>query len=74
MTDLTICSCAHSSKPAPNRFSQLLQLFALYRQRCTLGQLGPERLADLGVTKAEAEAESLRGFWDVPAHWRERRG
>ncbi|GGL72979.1 DUF1127 domain-containing protein [Wenxinia marina] len=47
-----------------------LQMFAVWRQRRTLGQLDAHRLADLGLTAAEADAEARRPLWDVPARWR----
>lgn len=47
----------------------LLDLLALRRQRRALAKLDDSSLTDLGLTRAEALAESNRGFWDAPAHW-----
>lgn len=38
------------------------------RQRIALSQLDDARLADIGLTRNEADAEASR--WDVPTHWR----
>lgn len=43
---------------------------ALARQRAELAHLDAARLADIGVTEAEARAEAERPFWDAPRHWR----
>lgn len=42
---------------------------ALIRERRALAALDEARLADIGITRAEAEAEARRPFWDAPAHW-----
>ena len=47
----------------------LLRADALYRQRRTLAEMEPHRLADIGVTRHEAEAESARPVWDAPESW-----
>jgi uncharacterized protein YjiS (DUF1127 family) len=44
--------------------------FMVWRQRQHLAELDDARLDDLGITRAEAEAESRRPLWDAPAHWR----
>lgn len=45
------------------------KLFALARQRRTLGQLEPHLLKDIGITPAQAFAETSKNAWDVPKHW-----
>jgi uncharacterized protein YjiS (DUF1127 family) len=45
-------------------------MVALARQRRQLAGLSDEQLADIGITRSEAEAEAARPFWDVPANWR----
>lgn len=45
-------------------------LFALWRQRQTLASLDDTMLRDIGVTRAQAEAEAGKPIWDVPATWR----
>lgn len=47
----------------------LLCLRALHHQRRQLAKLDDAALRDIGVTRAEAFAESSRPFWDAPSHW-----
>ncbi|MBP9182993.1 MAG: DUF1127 domain-containing protein [Fuscovulum sp.] len=49
---------------------QLAQALSLGRQRAHLARLDDHLLRDIGVSRAEAEAEAARG-WDAPAHWRD---
>ncbi|MCB1356587.1 MAG: DUF1127 domain-containing protein [Maritimibacter sp.] len=39
------------------------------RQRRALTRLSDHLLADIGLTRAEAEREARRMLWDVPGHW-----
>ena len=39
-------------------------------QRQQLLNLDAARLADIGVTRAQAAAEAQRSLWDVPKTWR----
>jgi uncharacterized protein YjiS (DUF1127 family) len=39
-------------------------------QRQQLLSLDAARLADIGVTRAQANAEANRSLWDVPKAWR----
>lgn len=48
----------------------LMAMFALRRQRRQLRDLDDAQLADIGLTRYEAEVESRRPAWDVPAGWR----
>ncbi|MGX9357137.1 DUF1127 domain-containing protein [Roseobacteraceae bacterium S113] len=50
-------------------FPSPLALFALARQRRALRGLDDARLADLGLTRADALEEANRPLWDVPQHW-----
>jgi len=45
------------------------QMLALSRQRRALAELPAERLHDIGLTTAQAQAESRRPFWDAPRGW-----
>jgi uncharacterized protein YjiS (DUF1127 family) len=45
-------------------------LLDVRRQRRTLKQLGPHQLADIGMSRQDAEREATRPLWDVPAHLR----
>jgi uncharacterized protein YjiS (DUF1127 family) len=62
---------AHRAAPARsgNLFARLTQRLELQRQRAQLARLDDAALADLGLTRAEAIAESQRGFWDAPTCW-----
>lgn len=51
-------------------FSLAARTAALHRQRAALRRLDADALADIGVTRAEADAEASRVAWDVPSHWR----
>ena len=56
----------------PRRASLLSLVFnaiAVKRQRRELLELPDHRLADLGLTRAQAEAEGRRALWDAPQHW-----
>lgn len=46
-------------------------MIAARRQRRALAGLEAHRLADIGISEAQAEAESRRPVWDVPHHWQE---
>ncbi|MEZ5713906.1 MAG: DUF1127 domain-containing protein [Paracoccaceae bacterium] len=46
-------------------------ILSLRRQRARLAKLDDDRLADIGLTRAQAETEAARPFWDVPATWRD---
>ena len=53
-----------------HRLPGLRTLLALWTQRRALAQLDDRALADIGLTRAEAQAEAARPVWDVPATWR----
>nr|WP_246030375.1 DUF1127 domain-containing protein [Litoreibacter halocynthiae] len=42
----------------------------LYRQRRALAALDDSRLADIGLSRREADAEARRPVWDAPAYWK----
>lgn len=58
----------HTSRPAPVRRLTLLDLLALYRERRALANLDEDALEDLGLTRKQADTESQRHFWDIPAN------
>ncbi len=41
-----------------------------WRHRKALRELPGAVLRDVGLTRADVEAEARRPFWDVPANWR----
>lgn len=50
--------------------NHITQFPALWRQRRALRALDARQLCDLGLTRAQADAEAARPVWDVPATWR----
>ncbi|MDX2485340.1 MAG: DUF1127 domain-containing protein [Pseudodonghicola sp.] len=54
----------------PALFSELGRLVAIWRQRRALETLDNRALEDIGVSRAQADAEARRAFWDAPATWR----
>lgn len=47
----------------------LLSTADLHRQRSRLRLLDDHALADIGLTRDEAEAEAARPLWNAPRHW-----
>lgn len=66
MTDLT---AAHISRRSPARRTGVFGYLDLYRQRRALAKMDNAQLVDLGLTRAEAQAEAKRPIWDAPNHW-----
>jgi len=60
----------HAARPRVGLLATMSNLVAIRRQRRQLRDLDDAMLADLGLTRAQAEAESRRAAWDVPATWR----
>ncbi len=38
--------------------------------RARLADLDDAMLADIGLTRGQAQAEAARPIWEVPSHWR----
>ncbi len=54
-----------------DRLAETLRLgLAAHRQRQSLRGMDAARLADIGLTARQADAECNRPFWDVPHSWR----
>ena len=54
-------------RSAPLRlFSLALQVLSVHRQRRHLAELSVHQLADIGITREEAQTEAARPFWDLP--------
>lgn len=71
MTDFSASHIAHCALNAPRAARKtLLDYLALQRQRRALARLDSDDLADIGLTRAEAEAEAKRPVWDAPEHWK----
>ncbi len=56
------------AKPG-RRFSGLLSVLDLVRQRKHLSNLDERQLNDIGISPQEASLEAKRAFWDVPQTW-----
>lgn len=67
MTQVTV-SRPLAAKPAFPAI-RVLNLLALARQRRRLAGLDDRALEDIGVTRAQANAEANRPFWDAPDTW-----
>lgn len=66
MTDLT---AAHVSHRPRTRYTGVFGYLDLYRQRRALAKMDNAQLVDLGLSRAEAQAEAARPLWDAPNHW-----
>ena len=51
-------------------FGRLVKAHDAWLQRRALARLDDAALADIGKTRAQAQAEAHRPLWDVPQHWR----
>ncbi|OED50321.1 DUF1127 domain-containing protein [Leisingera sp. S232] len=69
VTSTCTTSCL-STKPQLPLSNRLRQRMAAWRQRRQLARLDARALEDIGVTRAEAEAEARGGFWKAPDYWR----
>ncbi|CUH64127.1 hypothetical protein TG4357_01092 [Thalassovita gelatinovora] len=60
-------------RPANGRtasfFTRLMQANALMRQRHALRMLDQAALDDMGLSRAQADAEARRPIWDAPNAW-----
>ena len=64
--------CTPACRPAKPQLSLLSRIglqLSVMRQRRKLAALDARALDDIGVSRAEAEAEAGRGFWSAPDHW-----
>lgn len=61
---------SHSTARPVGVLRRVFAALSLHRQRRRLAQLDDHLLRDIGLTRAEAEAEAARAPWDVPSHWR----
>jgi uncharacterized protein YjiS (DUF1127 family) len=72
MPALILTAPARTSLPRQSASlrARLATALELWHQRRALALIDDARLADLGLTRAQARAESSRPFWDAPLHWR----
>ncbi|MHC0053841.1 DUF1127 domain-containing protein [Actibacterium sp. D379-3] len=61
---------ARAARGRRSVLSAVSRAFDLSAQRHRLARMDAAQLNDLGLTRVEAEAESRRPFWDVPAGWK----
>ncbi len=63
---------AHSTNFQPKRLPKLSfrRAINLLRSRRQLNTLSDAQLCDIGITRAQAEAEAARPVWDAPASWK----
>ena len=63
-----------STRAQPSLLAALLERVALWmevrRQRRQLASLNDAMLRDIGISRADAEGEYQRHFWDLPDGWR----
>ncbi|PSL22352.1 DUF1127 domain-containing protein [Shimia abyssi] len=50
--------------------SAIAKFAAVSRQRRALAKLDDAALLDMGLTRADVNAELKRPVWDVPSNWR----
>ncbi|MCU0829223.1 MAG: DUF1127 domain-containing protein [Tabrizicola sp.] len=55
---------------ASGTLRRLRAALALHRTRRSLALLDDHLLADIGISRDEAEHEATRRVWDAPVHWR----
>jgi uncharacterized protein YjiS (DUF1127 family) len=71
---LTLSTMAVSHVQTRGSFADLvarLQMGLVARmQRKHLAALDAAQLADIGVTREQAEIEAARPLWDIPSNWR----
>ncbi|MCA0873227.1 DUF1127 domain-containing protein [Seohaeicola saemankumensis] len=68
---MTFTTSSHSTaRSSARRTTPLGRLFGIWRQRQALRRLDADALRDIGVTRAQAETEARRPFWDAPDTWR----
>jgi uncharacterized protein YjiS (DUF1127 family) len=59
-----------TARPRPSLWSRLIALVSLHASRRRLAALDDHALRDIGLTRAQAEAEAARPVWDAPERWR----
>ena len=73
MTMISANCTAEGTNTATTRFSVIATLrhfHAVRTQRKALKSLDSAGLRDIGVTRAQAQAEAKRPVWDAPQSWR----
>ena len=63
-------TCVTPARPSPSLIARLGRMLAVKRQRTQLRDLDDRMLDDIGVSRAEAQAEARLPAWDAPDFWR----
>ncbi|GGW37808.1 hypothetical protein GCM10011452_27860 [Gemmobacter lanyuensis] len=58
-----------AARPRLRLLPLLLSRLGLGRSRRRLAELDTHLLRDIGLSRAQADAESERPIWDAPSHW-----
>ena len=61
-------ACGVSARPT-SFMARIRHAIALGRSRSQLAGLTDEQLADIGISRAQANEESKKSPWDGPDHW-----
>lgn len=59
----------HAALPRRSAAATLKQYYNVWSQRQALKTLDATVLNDIGITRAQANAEAKRPVWDAPATW-----
>lgn len=71
MTDYTAnFASASCRRPQGSLIARAFHALAVQAQRRQLAKMGDDQLIDLGLSRAEADAEARRPLWDAPARWK----
>jgi uncharacterized protein YjiS (DUF1127 family) len=54
-----------ASRPRPSALRRLALMLEAWRTRRILAEMDPRLLKDIGVSRAEAQAEARRAPWDI---------
>lgn len=55
--------------PRPNWLERILTAFDIRKTRIDLSKLTDEQLADVGLSRAQVDAEIQRSMWDAPEYF-----
>ncbi len=61
-----------AATPLRVTMARLRAIDTLHRERQRLSELDAHMLADIGITRAAAQAEATRVPWDAPANWQQK--
>ncbi|WP_419740106.1 DUF1127 domain-containing protein [Ruegeria sp.] len=60
----------HCPRHKQSLFARIRFVLSVRRQRQQLAQLDARALNDIGITRAQADAEARRPIWDAPQFWK----